>query len=121
VSGGSWELREKATAGPKESTSFALELCLFENKPTPPYTYGLGKEVLAHVAARQLAMAPGPIHCSISFSAVLELQPVPGGGDPSLGLLPLTRHQHPCFWPCLALALRPFSTLFGVSDRLEFS
>ena len=58
------------------------------------------------MAARQ---PPGPLHCSIIFSALLELQPVPGGGDPSLGLLPLTRHQHTCFWPCLALALRPFS------------
>lgn len=82
VSGGSWELREKATAGPKDSTFFW------------------------RMAARQ---PPGPLHCSISFSALLELQPVPGGGDPSLGFLPLTRHQHPCFWPCLALALRPFS------------
>ena len=48
----------------------------------------------------------GPLHCSITFSALLELQPVPGEGDPSLGLLPLTRHQHtPAFchvlpWPC---------------------
>ena len=58
------------------------------------------------MAARQ---PPGPLHCSISFSALLELQPVPGGGDPSLGLLPLIRHQHNCFWPCLALALRPLS------------
>jgi hypothetical protein len=60
---------------------------------------------------------PGPLHCSsIIFSALLELQPVPGGGDPSL--LPLTRHQHTCFWPCLALAQRPFSALHRLRRRL---
>jgi len=102
VSGGSWELREKVTAGPRKALFLAHGGRSQEARPSHTHTWHL---------------APGPLHCSIIFSALLELQPVPGGEDPSLGLLPLTRHQHTCFMKLTDDAHEPHDTSTCRSPR----